>query len=97
MTYKRLVIGVAVLKSPQETYITYLAVKPGWDNSQIATSVQMPRITKMIGLPRLTQEHALSFDCAEPWEGYHSARFSEQSSHGKPSVLPSEKIVNVYS
>lgn len=36
-TYKRLVVGVAILRSPQETYITYLAVKAGWDNSQIAT------------------------------------------------------------
>lgn len=36
-TYKRLVVGVAILSSPWETYITYLAVKPGWDNSQIAT------------------------------------------------------------
>jgi hypothetical protein len=40
-TYKRLVVGVAILRSPQETYITYLAVKAGWDNSQIATFVQM--------------------------------------------------------
>lgn len=36
-TYKNLVIGVGLLSSPQETYITYLAVKPGWDNAQIAT------------------------------------------------------------
>ena len=36
-TYKRLVVGIAILNSPRETYITYLAVKPGWDNSQIAT------------------------------------------------------------
>ncbi|KAF9650146.1 hypothetical protein BDM02DRAFT_3093681, partial [Thelephora ganbajun] len=38
-TYKRLVVGVAILSSPQETYITYLTVKPGWDNSQIATTM----------------------------------------------------------
>ena len=35
-TYKRLVVGVAVLSSPRETYITYLAVKAGWDNAGIA-------------------------------------------------------------
>ncbi|KAL0574137.1 hypothetical protein V5O48_007826 [Marasmius crinis-equi] len=35
--YKKLVIGVAILSSPRETYITYLAVRCGWDNSQIAT------------------------------------------------------------
>ncbi|KAI0731378.1 hypothetical protein C8Q76DRAFT_612730 [Earliella scabrosa] len=38
-TYKQLVVGAAFLSSPQETYITYLAVRSGWDNSQIATSV----------------------------------------------------------
>ena len=37
--YKRLVVGVALLSSPQETYITYLAVRSGWENAQIATSV----------------------------------------------------------
>ena len=37
-TYKNLVIGVALLSSPQETYITYLAVKPGWDDAQVATT-----------------------------------------------------------
>ena len=36
-TYKNLVVGVALLSSPQETYITYLAVRPGWENAQIAT------------------------------------------------------------
>ncbi|KAJ3541883.1 hypothetical protein NMY22_g3710 [Coprinellus aureogranulatus] len=34
--YKRLVVGVAIMSSPQETYITYLAVKAGWDKAQIA-------------------------------------------------------------
>ncbi|KAL0955147.1 hypothetical protein HGRIS_004061 [Hohenbuehelia grisea] len=38
-TYKRLVVGIAILSSPQETYITYLAVKAGWDQSHIATSM----------------------------------------------------------
>lgn len=37
--YNRLVVGVALLSSPQETYITYLAVRSGWENAQIATSV----------------------------------------------------------
>ncbi|KAI0083957.1 hypothetical protein BDY19DRAFT_605204 [Irpex rosettiformis] len=37
--YKKMVVGVALLSSPQETYITYLAVRPGWDNAQIATSM----------------------------------------------------------
>ncbi|KAI0358013.1 hypothetical protein OH77DRAFT_1518768 [Trametes cingulata] len=38
-TYKQLVVGAAFLSSPQDTYITYLAVRAGWDNSQIATSM----------------------------------------------------------
>ncbi|KZV69314.1 hypothetical protein PENSPDRAFT_676161 [Peniophora sp. CONT] len=37
--YKRLVVGVALLSSPQETYITYLAVRSGWENAQIATTM----------------------------------------------------------
>lgn len=35
-TYKRLVVGIAILSSPRETYITYLAVKAGWNNAGIA-------------------------------------------------------------
>ncbi|KDQ50715.1 hypothetical protein JAAARDRAFT_141426 [Jaapia argillacea MUCL 33604] len=37
--YKKLVVGAAFLSSPQETYITYLAVRSGWDNTQIATTM----------------------------------------------------------
>lgn len=33
--YKKVVVGVAILSSPRETYITYLAVKAGWDKAQI--------------------------------------------------------------
>ncbi len=36
-TYKRLVVGAALLSSPEETYITYLVVRAGWEGSQIAT------------------------------------------------------------
>ncbi|KAK7466312.1 hypothetical protein VKT23_005039 [Stygiomarasmius scandens] len=38
-SYKKLVVGVAIMSSPRETYITYLAVRGGWDNSQIAKSM----------------------------------------------------------
>ncbi|KAJ3849613.1 hypothetical protein EV368DRAFT_75604 [Lentinula lateritia] len=38
-SYKKIVVGVAIMSSPRETYITYLAVKHGWDNSNIATYV----------------------------------------------------------
>ncbi|KAI0642105.1 hypothetical protein C8Q79DRAFT_987570 [Trametes meyenii] len=44
-TYKQLVVGAAFLSSPQETYITYLVVRAGWDNSQIATSMLYHLIT----------------------------------------------------
>ncbi|KAG2142817.1 uncharacterized protein EDB93DRAFT_1241493 [Suillus bovinus] len=37
--YGKVVIGVALLSSPQETYITYLAVRAGWHNCQIATTM----------------------------------------------------------
>jgi len=37
--YGHLVVGAAFLSSPQETYITYLAVRAGWENAQIATYV----------------------------------------------------------
>lgn len=32
-TYGHLVIGNALLSYPQETYITYLVVRAGWDNA----------------------------------------------------------------
>lgn len=32
-----LVVGVALLTDPQEMYITYLAVRPGWQGCGIAT------------------------------------------------------------
>jgi len=38
--YKRLVVGVAIISPPpDEAYITYLAVKSGWENSGIAQYV----------------------------------------------------------
>ncbi|CCM02563.1 uncharacterized protein FIBRA_04666 [Fibroporia radiculosa] len=37
--YKRLVVGVVFVSSPQQLYITYLAVRTGWENAHIATSM----------------------------------------------------------
>lgn len=34
--YRKVVIGIAIIMSPIQTYITYLAVKAGWDKAQIA-------------------------------------------------------------
>ncbi|KAJ6485628.1 hypothetical protein C8R45DRAFT_1053690 [Mycena sanguinolenta] len=39
--YNRLVVGVAIISSPRETYITYLAVRAGWENAQIATCAKI--------------------------------------------------------
>ncbi|KZT59503.1 hypothetical protein CALCODRAFT_523327 [Calocera cornea HHB12733] len=38
-TYKRLVVGVALLSGPREGYLMYLAVKAGWDAAGIATTM----------------------------------------------------------
>jgi hypothetical protein len=38
-TYKRLVVGVALLSEPNYAYVTYLAVKAGWENAHIGTFV----------------------------------------------------------
>ncbi|OAX36025.1 hypothetical protein K503DRAFT_827179 [Rhizopogon vinicolor AM-OR11-026] len=43
--YGKTVVGVALLSSPQEAYITYLAVRAGWDNSHIATTMLYHLIT----------------------------------------------------
>ncbi|THH09901.1 hypothetical protein EW145_g1695 [Phellinidium pouzarii] len=45
-TYRNLVVGAAFLSSPQETYITYLAVRVGWESSQIATKMLYTLITR---------------------------------------------------
>ncbi|KAF9485525.1 hypothetical protein BDN70DRAFT_927463 [Pholiota conissans] len=37
--YKKNVVGIAIINSPIETYITYLAVKAGWDKAQIARTM----------------------------------------------------------
>ncbi|KAI6010867.1 hypothetical protein F5J12DRAFT_718758 [Pisolithus orientalis] len=47
-TYGHLVVGVALLSSPQETYITYLAVRVGWDNSQIAAYASPESLTDWV-------------------------------------------------
>ncbi|KAK2465506.1 hypothetical protein APHAL10511_002398 [Amanita phalloides] len=47
--YKKVVVGVAILSSPRETYITYLVVKVGWENSRIARSMLYHLITMNAG------------------------------------------------
>ena len=45
--YKKIVVGVAILSSPRETYITYLAVKAGWDKAQIGRLVVISIVLTM--------------------------------------------------
>jgi hypothetical protein len=35
--YKKLIVGIALLSAPHETYITYVAVLPGWGRAGLAT------------------------------------------------------------
>ncbi|KAI9440773.1 hypothetical protein H4582DRAFT_1493682 [Lactarius indigo] len=44
--YKRLLVGCAILSSPAETYITYLAVRAGWENAQVATAMLFHLISR---------------------------------------------------
>ncbi|KAF8491792.1 hypothetical protein JB92DRAFT_3085086 [Gautieria morchelliformis] len=44
-TYKRLVVGAALLSSPEETYLTYLVVRPGWEDVNIASVMLYHLIT----------------------------------------------------
>ncbi|KAF7317727.1 Cytoplasmic protein [Mycena kentingensis (nom. inval.)] len=45
-TYGRLVVGVAIMSSPRETYITYLAVRAGWEGCRIATTMLYHLLTR---------------------------------------------------
>ena len=58
--YKRLVVGVAILSSPRETYITYLAVRAGWDNARIARyGVSTDRVKYVIDWRRSMLYHLI--------------------------------------
>lgn len=61
--YKKVVVGVAILSSPQETYITYLAVKVGWDNSRIARWVSKSSVdVLLICGPRTMLYHLIAMN-----------------------------------
>jgi len=42
--YQMIVVGMAILSSPRENYITHLAVKEGWDKAQIRTLVAVSAV-----------------------------------------------------
>ena len=59
--YKKVVVGVALISSPVETYINYLVVRTGWDNSQIATYVSLSFTSYTLAL---TKPQRLSGRCS---------------------------------
>ncbi|KAG6820420.1 hypothetical protein H0H93_000666 [Arthromyces matolae] len=63
--YKRLVVGVAILSSPRETYITYLAVRAGWDNARIARYASERSV------------HAFPSHHAQSYKRHYSSRLGE--------------------
>ena len=54
--YDHLVVGAAFLSSPQETYITYLVVRAGWENAQIATYFTFFFRCRRLGLSSILAE-----------------------------------------
>ncbi|KAF9266791.1 hypothetical protein L218DRAFT_750705 [Marasmius fiardii PR-910] len=94
--YKKLVVGVAILSSPRETYITYLAVKSGWDNSQIATWMLYHLITlnpgKDITLhvsannPAMLLYNRFGFKAEEFITGFYDAYLDPQSRASKNAI-----------
>ncbi|KIM44798.1 hypothetical protein M413DRAFT_66849 [Hebeloma cylindrosporum] len=48
--YKKIVVGVAIIASPLQTYITYLAVKAGWDKAQIGRATIRTMLYHLIAL-----------------------------------------------
>ena len=73
--YKKIVVGVAIFSSPRETYITYLAVKAGWDKSQIGRSVAVFQEFHLQWIFNTTflQNNVVSPHKFEPSQRYHSS------------------------
>ncbi|KAG7093537.1 hypothetical protein E1B28_007208 [Marasmius oreades] len=94
--YKKLVVGVAIMSSPRETYITYLAVRCGWDNSQIATWMLYHLITlnpgKDITLhvsannPAMLLYNRFGFKAEEFITGFYDAYLDPQSRASKNAI-----------
>lgn len=79
--YKRLVIGCAILRSPADTYITYLAVRAGWENAQIATYAHHSLVSRSLTLDRF-QCNAFSPHRSQSKQRYYSPCIYEQPSDG---------------
>jgi hypothetical protein len=95
--YGHLVVGVAFLSSPQEAYITYLAVRAGWENAQIATYVAFPSCADdNPDSPRTSQDDVVPSHRAPSTSGHHPPRFCEQSGNGASSSVLVRVCLHVY-
>ncbi|KAJ3729989.1 hypothetical protein DFJ43DRAFT_475937 [Lentinula guzmanii] len=95
-SYNKMVVGVAIMSSPRETYITYLAVKHGWDSSNIATTMLYLLITlnpgKDITLhvsannPAMLLYNRFGFKSEEFIAGFYDAYLDPESRASKNAV-----------
>jgi hypothetical protein len=75
--YKKIVVGVAIIISPLQTYITYLAVKAGWDKAQIGRFVRpIIHVVNKI-LNHYHQNHALSSYSTESQQRLYPPRLDQ--------------------
>ncbi|KIK61968.1 hypothetical protein GYMLUDRAFT_560406 [Collybiopsis luxurians FD-317 M1] len=95
-SYNKLVVGVAIMSSPRETYITYLAVRHGWDSSNIGTTMLYHLITlnpgKDITLhvsannPAMLLYNRFGFKSEEFIAGFYDAYLDPESRASKNAV-----------
>ncbi|KAJ3789836.1 hypothetical protein GGU10DRAFT_342503 [Lentinula aff. detonsa] len=95
-SYNKMVVGVAIMSSPRETYITYLAVKHGWNSSNIATTMLYLLITlnpgKDITLhvsannPAMLLYNRFGFKSEEFIAGFYDAYLDPESRASKNAV-----------
>ncbi|KAJ3995475.1 hypothetical protein F5050DRAFT_301474 [Lentinula boryana] len=95
-SYNKMVVGAAIMSSPRETYITYLAVKHGWDSSNIATTMLYLLITlnpgKDITLhvsannPAMLLYNRFGFKSEEFIAGFYDAYLDPESRASKNAV-----------
>ncbi|KAI9510026.1 hypothetical protein F5148DRAFT_658941 [Russula earlei] len=91
--YKSLVVGCAILSSPVETYITYLAVRAGWENAQIATAMLFHLINRnpnkditlhvSTNSPAMLLYNRFGFKAEEFIVGFYEAYLDRQSRMSK--------------
>ena len=75
--YGHLVVGAAFLSSPQETYITYLVVRAGWENVQITTYVAFSSVSTAAQAHLVSQDDVVPSGRASSASGHYPPRFCE--------------------